>query len=182
MSSSCGNGFRLSCSTPASPCMWRRCMATTATISPSLATKHWPTRCARQSNWILARITNSLNQRYSSGLKPMKIFTAHRPPQASQEEAVFIKEGFSWPAFFFPVIWLVLKRLWLPLIIYLLALALICALAAGCLFPIPSSSFCPGDQSACWAWKAMSVGAVPWQDAVSSRKVHSSAKIFRKRN
>jgi hypothetical protein len=60
----------------------------------------------------------------------MKIFTAHRPPQASQEEAVFIKEGFSWPAFFFSVIWLVLKRLWLPLILYLLAIALLVALAA----------------------------------------------------
>src|SRR4029079_7708243 len=60
----------------------------------------------------------------------MKIFTAHRPPHISQEEAVFIKEGFSWPAFFFPVIWLVLKRLWLPLILYLLALALVFALAA----------------------------------------------------
>jgi hypothetical protein len=60
----------------------------------------------------------------------MKIFTAHRPPQASQEEAVFIKEGFSWPAFFFPVIWLVVKRLWLPLILYLLVVALVFALAA----------------------------------------------------
>jgi hypothetical protein len=60
----------------------------------------------------------------------MKIFTAHRPPQISQEEAVFIKEGFSWPAFFFPVIWLVLKRLWFSLIIYLLVLALIFALAS----------------------------------------------------
>src|SRR5215213_493919 len=54
MSSFCGNGFRLSCSTPASPCMWRRCRATIATISPSLATKHWLMPCARQSNWILA--------------------------------------------------------------------------------------------------------------------------------
>jgi hypothetical protein len=60
----------------------------------------------------------------------MKIFTAHRPPQASQEEVVFIKEGFSWPAFFFPVIWLVVKRLWLPLILYLLVVALVFALAA----------------------------------------------------
>jgi hypothetical protein len=60
----------------------------------------------------------------------MKIFTAHRPPQASQDDAVFVKEGFSWPAFFFPVIWLILKRLWFPLILYLLALALIFALAA----------------------------------------------------
>jgi hypothetical protein len=60
----------------------------------------------------------------------MRIFTAHRPPQASEEEAVFIKEGFSWPAFFFPVIWLVVKRLWLPLILYLLVVALVFALAA----------------------------------------------------
>lgn len=60
----------------------------------------------------------------------MKIFTAHRPPQASLEEAVFIKEGFSWPAFFFSVIWLVLKRLWLPLILYLLAIALVFSLSA----------------------------------------------------
>ncbi|MGH6873504.1 MAG: DUF2628 domain-containing protein [Aestuariivirgaceae bacterium] len=65
----------------------------------------------------------------------MKIFTAHRPPQASHEDAVFIKEGFSWPAFFFSVIWLVLKRLWFPLILYLLALALIFALAARLSLP-----------------------------------------------
>jgi hypothetical protein len=60
----------------------------------------------------------------------MKIFTAHRPSQASQEEAIFIKEGFSWPAFFFPIIWLVLKRLWLSLILYLLAIALVFVLSA----------------------------------------------------
>jgi hypothetical protein len=65
----------------------------------------------------------------------MKIFTAHRPPQAPHEDAVFIKEGFSWPAFFFSVIWLILKRLWFLLILYLLALALVFALAARLSLP-----------------------------------------------
>jgi hypothetical protein len=55
----------------------------------------------------------------------MKIYTAHRFPAAPREHARFVKDGFSWPAFFFPVIWLVIKRLWLPLALYVLALTLI---------------------------------------------------------
>jgi hypothetical protein len=68
----------------------------------------------------------------------MKLFTAHRLPDAAPEDAVFVKEGFSWPAFFFPVIWLVLKRLWFPLILYVLALALMSALSAR--FSLPDGS------------------------------------------
>src|SRR5215213_493917 len=103
----------------------------------------------------------------------MKIFTAHRPPQASLEEAVFIKEGFSWPAFFFPVIWLVLKRLWLPLILYLVGIALVFALSARLSL---------SDTFVLIAALAMNVGAVPWRGAGSLRKVHSSAKMSRRRN
>jgi hypothetical protein len=60
----------------------------------------------------------------------MKVYTAHRPPIASREHALFIKDGFSWPAFLFPVIWLVIKRLWLALALYVLAVALISAIAS----------------------------------------------------
>jgi hypothetical protein len=60
----------------------------------------------------------------------MKIYTAHRAPAAPRDHAFFVKDGFSWPAFFFPVIWLVIKRLWLPLALYVLALALISVAAS----------------------------------------------------
>jgi hypothetical protein len=60
----------------------------------------------------------------------MKIYTAHRFPETQREHARFVKDGFSWPAFFFPVIWLVIKRLWLPLAVYVLALTLISVAAS----------------------------------------------------
>jgi hypothetical protein len=63
----------------------------------------------------------------------MKIYTAHRPPHAPRDRALFVKEGFSWPAFLVPVVWLVVKRLWLPLALYVLAVVVlsVAASAAG---------------------------------------------------
>jgi hypothetical protein len=58
----------------------------------------------------------------------MKFYTAHRPPHAPRDQAFFIKDGFSWLAFLFPVVWLLVKRLWLAFAFYVLAVA---ALAAG---------------------------------------------------
>ena len=55
----------------------------------------------------------------------MKIFTAHRPPQASQEEAVFIKEGFSWPALLVPGLWLLYQRMWLELVLFVALFAVL---------------------------------------------------------
>ena len=60
----------------------------------------------------------------------MKLFTAHRPPHTSRDRAVFVKEGFSWPAFLFPLIWLLYQRLWLAFALYLLAVAAIGTAAA----------------------------------------------------
>ncbi len=50
----------------------------------------------------------------------MALYTVHLPgnrrdPQAL-EEAVLIREGFSWPAFIFSVFWLLWHRLWLGLL------------------------------------------------------------------
>ena len=41
-------------------------------------------------------------------------------------KAVFVKDGFSWPALFFAVIWMIYRRMWLVLVLYVAA-----GLAAG---------------------------------------------------
>lgn len=61
----------------------------------------------------------------------MKVYTTHRSPNAPREHALFIKDGFSWPAFLFPVIWLIIKRLWLALALYILAVAVISVTASA---------------------------------------------------
>jgi hypothetical protein len=57
----------------------------------------------------------------------MKLYTAHRHPEASPDQTLFIKDGFSWLAFLFPFVWLLVKRLWLGLALYVLAVAAIAA-------------------------------------------------------
>ncbi|GGE28935.1 hypothetical protein GCM10007276_02610 [Agaricicola taiwanensis] len=58
---------------------------------------------------------------------PMKLFTAHEPKLArtrderSAEKIVFVKDGFAWLALFIPLLWLLWHRLWLGLLIYVLA-------------------------------------------------------------
>ena len=48
----------------------------------------------------------------------MNIYTVHHRSEVAgsltglSEEAVFVKEGFSWLAFFIPAIWLIYKRMW----------------------------------------------------------------------
>lgn len=61
----------------------------------------------------------------------MKVYTAHRSPNTPREHALFIKDGFSWPAFLFPAIWFIIKRLWLALALYILAVAVISATASA---------------------------------------------------
>jgi Protein of unknown function (DUF2628) len=65
----------------------------------------------------------------------MKLYTAHRPPDLSRDRAIFVKEGFSWPAFFFSLIWLLYQRLWLASAMYLLAVAAIGAAASAASLP-----------------------------------------------
>ncbi|MYZ47506.1 DUF2628 domain-containing protein [Propylenella binzhouense] len=56
-------------------------------------------------------------------------YTVHAPPDGEIERARFVKEGFSWPAFFFPVIWLLWHGLWVAFVLYLVYAAALFALA-----------------------------------------------------
>ena len=54
----------------------------------------------------------------------MPVYTVFAPPQASGATApdplrfVFVKDGFCWPALFIPELWLIVRRLWLVLVVY----------------------------------------------------------------
>jgi hypothetical protein len=56
----------------------------------------------------------------------MAVYTVHEPPRRSDDvlahtdRFVFVRDGFSWPAFLFAPLWMVRHRLWLALIVYLL--------------------------------------------------------------
>lgn len=51
----------------------------------------------------------------------MKIFAVYAPPAGSDaaEKTVLVKEGFSFLAFLFPLVWLAVYRAWRGLFIYL---------------------------------------------------------------
>ncbi|MGI9387309.1 MAG: DUF2628 domain-containing protein [Methyloligellaceae bacterium] len=55
----------------------------------------------------------------------MTAYTIHQPlisasdPLDQADQLRFIKEGFAWYAFFFPILWLFFHRMWLVLVIYL---------------------------------------------------------------
>jgi hypothetical protein len=65
----------------------------------------------------------------------MRIYTVHHRQEASGsltglgEDAILVKDGFSWPAFFVPLLWLIYKRMWIVLAFYLAATAGLTALA-----------------------------------------------------
>lgn len=65
----------------------------------------------------------------------MRIYTVHELKGAplDGEGLDFVHEGFSWPAFIAPLVWLVYERLWLALLLYLLASAglAVAGVAAG---------------------------------------------------
>jgi len=54
-------------------------------------------------------------------------YTVHHPSADSQailaqtDRLVFVKEGFSWPAFFVPFLWLLYHRMWLVLVLFIAA-------------------------------------------------------------
>ncbi len=71
----------------------------------------------------------------------MLTYTAHRKPDLLDQvndgsDIVFIKDGFSWPAFLIPFFWMIWHRLWLPLAVYLAAVALL-VLAGNVVFSLP---------------------------------------------
>ena len=50
----------------------------------------------------------------------MRVYSVHAPPEEpiSPEKFLFVKDGFSWPALFFPVLWILWHRMWLTLVYY----------------------------------------------------------------
>jgi Protein of unknown function (DUF2628) len=56
----------------------------------------------------------------------MAIYTVHEPPRREAdrlghtERFVFVRDGFSWPAFLFGPLWMLRHRLWLVLLGYLI--------------------------------------------------------------
>jgi hypothetical protein len=62
---------------------------------------------------------------------PLVVYTVHEPPSGPgdrldrAEQLIFVKDGFHWIAALVPPLWLLAKRLWLELAIYLGATALV---------------------------------------------------------
>jgi hypothetical protein len=71
----------------------------------------------------------------------MRVYTVHHRQEASgsltglAEDAILVKEGFSWPAFFVPLIWLVYKRMWIVLAFYIAATVALMVSAQGAVVP-----------------------------------------------
>lgn len=69
----------------------------------------------------------------------MKIYTVHEPPEQHLEtieksgRIEFVKEGFAWPALFFPLLWLIYHQMWLILVVF-----------AGAVFILTGSLFMLG--------------------------------------
>ena len=52
----------------------------------------------------------------------MKVYTVHEPPESRGnrlDRITFVKEGFCWPALFFPMFWLLWRRMWWVLLAWL---------------------------------------------------------------
>ncbi len=51
----------------------------------------------------------------------MRVYTVHvrTPAERLNRDILLVKEGFSWPGFFFTVVWALWSRLWLPAAIFL---------------------------------------------------------------
>ncbi|MGI9463025.1 MAG: DUF2628 domain-containing protein [Aestuariivirgaceae bacterium] len=71
----------------------------------------------------------------------MKIYSVHYRQEAGAsltglaDEVVLVREGFSWPAFFVPFFWLIYKRMWIVLAVYLAIEIALTSLAA--IFGLP---------------------------------------------
>lgn len=68
------------------------------------------------------------------GDRPMTLYTVHAPKTpdgaaVDPSELVFVKDGFSWPALFIAPVWLVWHRLWLTLLIWVVAVIVLSILS-----------------------------------------------------
>ena len=67
----------------------------------------------------------------------MSIYTVLSPPQQAGDIApdpfslLFVKEGFCWPALFFPEIWLIFRRMWLVLLFDIVVILSVIAIVDG---------------------------------------------------
>jgi hypothetical protein len=54
------------------------------------------------------------------------VFAVYEPPVQARDlteradRLAFVKEGFSWPAFFVPLLWLIYHRMWIELVVLIL--------------------------------------------------------------
>jgi len=71
----------------------------------------------------------------------LRVYTVHHRQEASGsltglgDDAILVKEGFSWPAFFVPALWLIYKRMWIVLAFYFAVAAGLTVLAQGAFVP-----------------------------------------------
>ena len=67
----------------------------------------------------------------------MKTYTVHYPPESGvsmtglARDAILVKDGFSWPAFLVPFIWLLFNRMWIVLAIYVAFQIALTGIATG---------------------------------------------------
>jgi hypothetical protein len=59
----------------------------------------------------------------------MTVYSVYEPPGGDEadvatraERIAFVKDGFSWLAFFVPALWLIFQRMWLELIVFLVVI------------------------------------------------------------
>lgn len=60
----------------------------------------------------------------------MAVFTVHEPPPSGDlmrdaERVAFVRDGFSWPAFLIPFVWLLWHRMWLVLVLWIAVVVLL---------------------------------------------------------
>ena len=54
----------------------------------------------------------------------MTVYSVYEPPTkrrtllCARTALAFVKEGFSWPAFFVPALWLIYHRMWIELVVF----------------------------------------------------------------
>ena len=76
---------------------------------------------------------------------PLYTVLAPTPPSPSDEPdplaIIFVKDGFCWPSLFLAVVWMVYRRLWLVLLLYLVAVAILVILGRIVGGPLPPLLF-----------------------------------------
>jgi hypothetical protein len=57
----------------------------------------------------------------------MRLYTVHAPAEipVEPERFAFVKDGFSWPALFVPIVWILWHRLWVTLVWYIVFLLVV---------------------------------------------------------